>query len=310
MPRSPDVVYPDLVEHGNSPGSRPLSPLPPVPNRRVEPPSTGPIHILTCERNLSVKTFADLGLGPSSSTPWRPRASTTPSPSSKPPSKTRSPATTCAAKRRPVGQDARLRLADVAARQRRAPGHPTALVLVPTRELAKQVVDVLSPLGQGVGIRVAAFYGGTSMERQIEGCAAASRSRSRRPVGSIDLLERNELDLDEVAIARHRRSRPHGRHGLPPAGRVDPASRHRRSPDPLVLRDARPRGRRARAALHARPGKHEVCPETKTVDEMTHRFLKVHELDRVKVLAAIAGGVDRTMVFVAPSAAPTDSSRS
>ena len=31
---------------------------------------------------------------------------------------------------------------------------------------------------------------------------------------------------------------------------------------------------------------------------MTHRFLKVHELDRVKVLAAIAGGVSRTMVFV------------
>jgi superfamily II DNA/RNA helicase len=34
------------------------------------------------------------------------------------------------------------------------------------------------------------------------------------------------------------------------------------------------------------------------VDESVHRFLKVHELDRVKVLAAIAGGVARTMVFV------------
>src|SRR5215475_2736801 len=47
------------------------------------------------------------------------------------------------------------------------PGHPRALVLVPTRELAKQVVDVLSPLGKELGVRVAAFYGGTSMERQI-----------------------------------------------------------------------------------------------------------------------------------------------
>src|SRR4029079_19472576 len=47
------------------------------------------------------------------------------------------------------------------------PGHPCALVLVPTRELAKQVVDVLSPIGKDVGSRVAAFYGGTSMERQI-----------------------------------------------------------------------------------------------------------------------------------------------
>ena len=46
------------------------------------------------------------------------------------------------------------------------------------------------------------------------------------------------------------------------------------------------------------PVRHEVVSETKTVDEMTHVFLKVHEMDRVKVLAAIAGGVDRTMVFV------------
>ncbi|MDP9336014.1 MAG: DEAD/DEAH box helicase, partial [Actinomycetota bacterium] len=41
------------------------------------------------------------------------------------------------------------------------PGHPTALVLVPTRELAKQVVDVLNPIGKQIGVRVAAFYGGT-----------------------------------------------------------------------------------------------------------------------------------------------------
>src|SRR6478609_5027929 len=47
------------------------------------------------------------------------------------------------------------------------PGHPTALVLVPTRELAKQVVDVLSPLGKTIGMRVAAFYGGTSLDKQV-----------------------------------------------------------------------------------------------------------------------------------------------
>ena len=60
------------------------------------------------------------------------------------------------------------------------PGHPTALVLVPTRELAKQVVDVLAPLGKEIGIRVAAFYGGTSLEKQVRNLRRASRSRSRR----------------------------------------------------------------------------------------------------------------------------------
>jgi len=46
------------------------------------------------------------------------------------------------------------------------------------------------------------------------------------------------------------------------------------------------------------PVLHEVVSETQDVDEMLHRFLKVHELDRIKVLAAISEGVSRTLVFV------------
>ena len=49
----------------------------------------------------------------------------------------------------------------------------------PTRELAKQVVDVLSPLGKQIGVRVAAFYGGTSMDRQIRNLHATHRGRGR-----------------------------------------------------------------------------------------------------------------------------------
>jgi superfamily II DNA/RNA helicase len=46
------------------------------------------------------------------------------------------------------------------------------------------------------------------------------------------------------------------------------------------------------------PVLHEVVSDEADVDEMLHRFLKVHELDRIKVLAAISAGVSRTMVFV------------
>jgi superfamily II DNA/RNA helicase len=46
------------------------------------------------------------------------------------------------------------------------------------------------------------------------------------------------------------------------------------------------------------PVRHEVVADTKTIDDMTHRFLRVHDLDRIKVLAAIAEGVSRTLVFV------------
>jgi superfamily II DNA/RNA helicase len=45
------------------------------------------------------------------------------------------------------------------------------------------------------------------------------------------------------------------------------------------------------------PVLHEVVTEQVTVDEMHHRFLTVHEMDRVKVVAAIVNNSSKTIVF-------------
>ena len=178
------------------------------------------------------------------------------------------------------------------------PGHPTALVLVPTRELAKQVVDVLSPIGKQIGVRVAAFYGGTSMDRQIRNLSRKIEVAVATPGRLIDLLERGELDLDAIGILIIdeadrmadmgflpqvewiMRKVPDNRQTLLFSATLD------REVDVLVRRYMRD------------PVLHEVASDTQTVDEMLHRFLKVHELDRIKVLAAISHGVSRTLVFV------------
>ncbi|HEX5095445.1 MAG TPA: DEAD/DEAH box helicase [Acidimicrobiia bacterium] len=177
------------------------------------------------------------------------------------------------------------------------PGHPKALVLVPTRELAKQVVDVLSPIGKEIGVRVAAFYGGTSMDRQIRNLRRRIEVAVATPGRLIDLLERNELDLDQISILVVDEADRMADMGFLPQVewllRKVPDDRQTllfsatldREVDVLVRR------------YMVDPVKHEVVSETQTVDEMLHRFLKVHELDRVKVLASIAGGVDRTIVF-------------
>jgi superfamily II DNA/RNA helicase len=47
------------------------------------------------------------------------------------------------------------------------------------------------------------------------------------------------------------------------------------------------------------PARHEVASQTVTVDQMHHRFLLVHEMDKAKVVAAIARNNRRTMVFSA-----------
>ncbi len=49
------------------------------------------------------------------------------------------------------------------ARRRR----PRALVLVPTRELARQIVSALMPLARAASLRVTAIYGGASMGAQV-----------------------------------------------------------------------------------------------------------------------------------------------
>ena len=178
------------------------------------------------------------------------------------------------------------------------PGHPTALVLVPTRELAKQVVDVLSPIGKQIGVRVAAFYGGTSMDRQIRNLTKRIEVAVATPGRLIDLLERGELDLDAIGILIIdeadrmadmgflpqvewiMRKVPNDRQTLLFSATLD------REVDVLVRR-----------YMHD-PVLHEVVSDEADVDDMVHRFLKVHELDRIKVLAAISAGVSRTMVFV------------
>src|SRR5690606_16291319 len=47
-----------------------------------------------------------------------------------------------------------------------APGRPTALALVPTRELAVQVCEELSPLADAIDRSVVSIYGGARIEGQ------------------------------------------------------------------------------------------------------------------------------------------------
>ena len=46
-------------------------------------------------------------------------------------------------------------------------GRPRGLVLVPTRELASQVQEVLVPLARAVGLSVSTIFGGTSQRPQV-----------------------------------------------------------------------------------------------------------------------------------------------
>jgi ATP-dependent RNA helicase RhlE len=76
---------------------------------------------------------------------------------------------------------------------------PSALVLVPTRELARQVTDELAPLGHARGLRVAEVYGGVGIDLQARR-AANAHVIVATPGRLEDLMARRLIRLDAVKI--------------------------------------------------------------------------------------------------------------
>jgi ATP-dependent RNA helicase RhlE len=102
--------------------------------------------------------------------------------------------------RSPTGSGKTLAFAlPIVERTEPADGRPSALVLVPTRELAAQVTDELAPLAQARGLSVAPAYGGVPLRSQanrIKGAHVLVATPGRLH----DLLERRAVSLSDVRV--------------------------------------------------------------------------------------------------------------
>jgi hypothetical protein len=105
------------------------------------------------------------------------------------------------------------------------PKYPRAIVLVPTRELAMQVSDALSPLARSLNLWCRTVVGGMSFTKQAD--------QLRR---GVDLLiaTPGHLRARRGAVHRTGRGGPDGGHGLHAAGPRDPRP-HPRRPAHAVL---------------------------------------------------------------------------
>ena len=178
------------------------------------------------------------------------------------------------------------------------PRRPRALILVPTRELAVQVKEELAPLGQARGTTVSAIYGGARMETQIKELTKGVEVVVATPGRMIDMIERKEIfldDVDQVVIDEADRMADMG--FLP---QVEWILRHIPGSHQTLLFSATLDGvvDTLIKRYQADPVMHEVVSEDVTVEQMQHRFLAVHDMDKVKVAAAIIRGTSRTIVFV------------
>jgi superfamily II DNA/RNA helicase len=176
---------------------------------------------------------------------------------------------------------------------------PRALVLVPTRELARQVHDELVPLAAPLGLRLLAVYGGAPIRPQIQALRRSADVVVATPGRLTDLLRQGACSLDAVTIAVLDEADHMADMGFLPAvtwllDRV-PAGGQRmlfsatldHGVDVLVRR------------YLSDPVRHTVeLASGAAVARMDHRFVSVAAGDKVAKAAELAGRSGRVLMFV------------
>ncbi|MFJ4867833.1 DEAD/DEAH box helicase [Streptomyces sp. NPDC088757] len=84
--------------------------------------------------------------------------------------------------------------------RRAEPTAPLALVLVPTRELAQQVTDALTPYAGALRLRITTVVGGMSITRQSSALRRGAEVLIATPGRLADLIDRGDCRLDQVAV--------------------------------------------------------------------------------------------------------------
>ena len=193
------------------------------------------------------------------------------------------------------------RVAEINARDGRHEGpvaRPRGLVLLPTRELAVQVFEVIETLGAAMGLSVVSVYGGADIEKQIKQMRAGVDVIIATPGRLIDLGDRGEVKVDGLDILVLDEADRMADMGFMP--QVEWVLRRLADrPHQTLLFSATLDGAVDRLVKRYMndPIFHEVASDSQTVSLMVHHFFAVHKMDRNKVLATICKAQNKTIIF-------------
>lgn len=177
------------------------------------------------------------------------------------------------------------------------PGKPHGLVIVPTRELALQVSEVLGPIGKHCGVRVLAVYGGADRQKQVVEIEKGVEIIVATPLRLIDLMKSSECDLSEIQVVAIDEADRMADEGFMP--QVEWIMRHVTAVHQTMLFSATLDGQVANLVKRYMKNPVEVSIDspTDTVGTMRHLFLAVHHMDKDRVIANIAAAAGQTVVF-------------
>ncbi|MEV7342141.1 DEAD/DEAH box helicase [Streptomyces sp. NPDC093544] len=182
--------------------------------------------------------------------------------------------------------------------QRAEAKKPLALILVPTRELAQQVTDALTPYARLLKLRMATVVGGMSIGRQAGALRTGAEVVVATPGRLMDLIERRDCRLDRVSITVLDEADQMADMGFMPQVTE-------------LLDQVRPGGQRmlfsatldrnidllVRKYLHD-PVVHSVDPSEGAVTTMEHHVLYVHGADKFATATEIAARDGRVLMFL------------
>ena len=180
----------------------------------------------------------------------------------------------------------------------RKPGRsPRALILAPTRELALQIDRTVQPIARSVGLFTTQVYGGVPYHRQVGALQRGVDIVIGTPGRIEDLVASGRLDLSQVTItvldeADH----------MCELGFLEPVQR--------IIRETAAEGQKLlfSATLDSgvaslvdeflvEPAVHEVAGEDQASSTIDHRVLLIDQREKREVVAALASGAGKTLVF-------------
>jgi superfamily II DNA/RNA helicase len=177
------------------------------------------------------------------------------------------------------------------------PKYPRAIVLVPTRELAMQVSDALSPLARSLNLWCRTVVGGMSFTKQADQLRRGVDLLIATPGRLSDHVRQGTCVLDEVQFTALDEADQMADMGFMPQVRA--------------ILDLTPDGQRmlfsatldgdvqklVQRYLHD-PVTHSVQPATASVTTMDHHVLLVSKEDKPTVVAEMAAREGRTILFL------------
>ncbi|MFD3563120.1 MULTISPECIES: DEAD/DEAH box helicase [unclassified Streptomyces] len=182
--------------------------------------------------------------------------------------------------------------------QRAEAKQPYGLILVPTRELAQQVTEALTPYARSLRLRIATVVGGMSIGRQASALRGGAEVVVATPGRLKDLIERKDCRLDRVKITVLDEADQMADMGFMPQvtellDLVHPEGQRMlfsatldRNVDLLVRRYLND------------PVVHSVDPSAGAVTTMEHHELHVHGADKFAAATEIAARDGRVIMFL------------